>query len=40
MNALELMLSLLLVRLILPFLVLILIGEWIQRRERARFQPH
>ena len=35
MNATELMLTLFLVRLILPFGLLLLIGEWIQRRERT-----
>ncbi len=38
MNAAELMLILILARLIIPFGLLLLIGEWMQRRERAPYQ--
>ncbi len=37
MNATELMLTLILIRLIVPFGLLLLIGEWMQRRERAHY---
>ncbi len=37
MNATELMLALVLIRLIIPFGLLLLIGEWIQRHERAHY---
>lgn len=36
MNATELMLTLFLARLILPFGLLLLVGEWIRRREHAQ----
>ncbi len=37
MNATELMLVLIFARLIIPFGLLLLIGEWMQRRERAHY---
>jgi hypothetical protein len=37
MNALELMLLFVLIRLILPFGLLLMIGEWIHRYEQVRF---
>lgn len=39
MNAPEILLILTLLRLVLPFSLVLLIGEWINRRERVRFQP-
>ena len=36
MNATELMLILVLIRLVLPFGLLLLIGEWLQSQERSR----
>ncbi len=38
MNAPEILLSLTLLRLVLPFGLLLLIGEWSNRRDRIRFQ--
>ncbi len=38
MNATVLMLTLILARLIVPFGLLLLIGEWVQRRQRAPYQ--
>ena len=37
MNATEILLFLFMVRLVLPFGLLILFGEWMSRRENARF---
>ncbi len=37
MNASEVMLVLVLVRLIIPFGILLIVGEWMNRRERARY---
>ncbi len=37
MNATELMLILIFARLIIPFGLLLLIGEWMRRRERAHY---
>jgi hypothetical protein len=37
MNAPEVLLILFLLRLVIPFGLLLLIGEWVNRRERARF---
>ncbi len=37
MNAFEIVFGLVLVRLVLPIGVLILIGDWIQRRQRAQY---
>jgi len=37
MNAFEVLFTLVFLRLVLPVAVLLLIGEWIQSRRRARF---
>jgi FtsZ-interacting cell division protein ZipA len=37
MNAPEIMLVLILVRLVIPFGTILLVGEWTHRREQARF---
>lgn len=37
MNATEVLLTLIFIRLVLPFGVLLLFGEWMHRRERAQF---
>ena len=38
MNAFEILFTLILLRLALPIGLLLLVGEWSHRRERARFQ--
>jgi len=37
MNAQEVMLALVLLRLVIPFGMLLIVGEWFNRRERARY---
>lgn len=37
MNATEVLLTLIFIRLVLPFGVLLLFGEWMHRREHAQF---
>lgn len=37
MNAQEVMLVLVLLRLVIPFGMLLIVGEWLNRRERARY---
>ncbi len=38
MNAIEVMLALVLIRLIVPFGILLIVGEWLNRRERAHYR--